>query len=227
MRAVPLAAALLAGLAGCGGAAHRHAAAKTGGLPAPGRVPRAAKSNAHKEIPTRFGRAVSLPFKSTVLLVTPIRVANLARGRVGIVVGVRNIGSLAWSGPPAALSKLSISRGDAPGRVIAGDAVSVGPCPAPLAPRHVRSTRSSLRVLPGRTSFFCVRFSMPRGLHPILYKFAAEASDYTANPPPPGHGYGVWALPGTLVEACRFEPGTVKGRCHGLEADEGKREPGE
>jgi hypothetical protein len=227
MRTLPLAATLFAGLAaGCGGGAHPQTSTDKSGLPAPGKVPRAAKSNAHKEIPTRFDRAVSLPFRSTVLLVTPVRVADLghARGRVGIVVGIRNIGSSAWSGAPAALSKLAISHRDAPERVIGGDAVSPGSCPSPLVPRHVPATRSSLQVAPGRTSFVCVRFSVPRGTHAVVYKFATQTRDYTDNPPAPGHGYGVWALPGTLIEACRFAPGTAKGKCHGLEADEGGRE---
>jgi hypothetical protein len=83
-------------------------------------------------------------------------------------------------------------------------------------------TRSSLDVPPGRTAFICVRFSLPPRVNPILYKFATQASDYVAIPPPPGHGYGVWALPGTLVESCRFDPGSVKGRCHGIE--EGEKE---
>jgi len=65
---------------------------------------------------------------------------------------------------------------------------------------------------------------MPPDTRGIVYKFATQTGDYTADPPPPGHGYGVWALPGTLVEACRFQPGRVKGRCHGLEADEAEGE---
>jgi hypothetical protein len=234
MRLQLLVTGLLAALAaGCGSDAHRPTTTASGSLPAPGKVPRAAKSNAHKEIPTRFDRAVSLPFRSTVLLVTPVRVADLghrrtgdkhgAPDRVGVVVGIRNIGSLAWSGAPAALSKLAISHESSPERVIPGDAASPGPCPSPLVSPRVRATRSTVQVAPGRTSFFCVRFSVPSDTHVILYKFATQAGDYTADPPPPGHGYGVWALPGTLVEACRFAPGTVKGRCHGLEADEGEK----
>jgi hypothetical protein len=223
-RLVPVSAAIAALAAGCGGTSHG-TTTSSGGQPPPGKVPRAAKSNAHKEIPTRFNRAVSLPYRSTALLVTPVRVASLLRDRVGVVVGIRNIGPAAWSGAPAALSKLGISdRESAPERVIAGDAASPGPCPAPLAATRERATRAPVQVAPGRTAFFCVRFAMPRKTRGIVYKFATQAGDYTADPPPPGHGYGVWALPGTLVEACRFDPGSVKGRCHGLEADEGEGE---
>jgi hypothetical protein len=214
--------ALLAGLiAGCGGAGHQATTTASNGTLPPGKVERAAKSNAHKEIPTRFDRAVQLPFRSTVLLVTALRVAKLGeRRKLGIVVGIRNIGRTPWSGSPAGLSKLAISRHNAPERVIGATASSQGPCPAPLTPTHVRATRSAVDVQPGRTSFVCVRFSLPGGFKPILYKFAAQGRDYIANPPPPGHGYGVWALPGTLVEACRFAPGTQKGHCHGLEVGE-------
>jgi hypothetical protein len=227
MRVLLLGTAVLAGAAaGCGGSGHHDTSTTAGGQLPPGKVPRASKSNAHKEIPTRFQRAISLPFKSTILLVTAVRVARLGhdRGRngdrVGIVVGLRNIGNVPWTGPPAALSKLAISREDAPQRAIGGEAASPGPCPSVVAPTRARATRSSVEVPSGRTAFFCVRFSLPRGTKAILYKFATQASDYTAIPPPPGHGYGVWALPGTLVESCRFAPGTVKGRCQGLEADE-------
>jgi hypothetical protein len=214
--------ALLAGLiAGCGGAGHQATTTASNGTLPPGKVERAAKSNAHKEIPTRFDRAVQLPFRSTVLLVTALRVAKLGeRRKLGIVVGIRNIGRTPWSGSPAGLSKLAISRRNAPERVIGATASSLGPCPAPLTQTRAPATRSALAVRPGNTSFVCVRFSLPGGFKPILYKFAAEAGDYVAKPPPPGHGYGVWALPGTLVEACRFAPGTQKGHCHGLEVGE-------
>jgi hypothetical protein len=231
MRTLSLAsAALLAALAGCGGGGHRDSTAATGGVLAPGKVPRAAKSNAHKEIPTRFGRAVRLPFQSTVLFVTPVRVVKLGhthahgtrRRQIGVVVGIRNIGTASWSGSAAGLSKLAISREDAPEDVIGAKTASQGPCPAALVRTRAPATRSSLELAPGRTAFVCVRFSLPAAMNPILYKFAAQASDYVANPPPPGHGYGVWALPGTLVDACRFDPGSVKGRCHGLE--EGEKE---
>jgi hypothetical protein len=229
MRAIPLAtAALLVAFAGCGGKAHRDSSAAASGVLAPGKVPRAAHSNPHKEIPTRFGRAVQLPYESTVLLVTAVRVANLGhtrthgerRRQVGVVVGIRNIGTTSWRGSPAGLSRLAVSRHDAPEDVIATEGASLGPCPAPLARTRAAVTRSSLELPPGRTSFVCVRFSLPPGISPILYKFAAQASDYVDDPPPPGHGYGVWVLPGTLVEACRFDPGSVRGRCHGLEEGE-------
>src|SRR3954470_10868858 len=128
MRTLPPAIALLTALtAGCGGNAHSPASTANDGPLPPGKVERAAKSNSHKEIPTRFSRAVSLAYRSTVLLVTPIRVATLPRDRVGVVVGVRNIGHVAWNGAPAALSRLAISHRDsAPERVIAGDGASPG-----------------------------------------------------------------------------------------------------
>jgi hypothetical protein len=228
MRAIPIAAAaLLVALPGCGGKGHT-SSGSTNGAAAPGKVRRAAMSNPHKEIPTRFNRTVRLPFESTVLFVTAARVADLGRARthgkrrqVGIDVGIRNIGTTPWNGSPANLSKLAISRRDAPGDVITADSASPGPCPTASRTR-APATRSSVDVAPGATSMVCVRFSLPPRMNPILYKFAAQPSDYVTEPPPPGHGYGVWALPGTLVEACRFEPGTVKGRCSGLE--EGEKE---
>ena len=72
----------------------------------------------------------------------------------------------------------------------------------------------------GRTAFECARFLVPQREQPILFKLAAQSSDYTLDASAHGRGYGVWALPGTLVEKCRFFPGTVKGRCHGLEVGE-------
>src|SRR5262249_22146487 len=91
-RVGPVAAVIALLAAGCGGDSHRQTSTSSGGQLAPGKVPRAAKSNAHKEIPTRFNRAISLPYRSTTLLVTPVRVARVGRGATGVVVGIRNIG---------------------------------------------------------------------------------------------------------------------------------------
>jgi hypothetical protein len=203
--------------------------AKHAGQPPPGKVERAARSNAHKEIPTRFGRAVQLPYRSTVLLATAIRAAepvpvrpSVGRGGrvVGVVVGIRNIGRTDWAGSVAALSKLAVSRRDKPERIVRSLGASEGPCPSVLIQTRASVTARPLVVRAGRTAFECVRFLVPRRDNPILFKVAAQASDYTRVAALHGRGYGVWALPGTLVEKCRYFPGTVKGRCHGLEVGE-------
>jgi hypothetical protein len=218
---------------GCGGSHGKAAAATTatGEVPV-GKVRRAAPSNPHKEIPTRFTRAVQLPYKSTVLLVTanhavdplPVRPRAPKDDRmVGVVLGIRNIGDISWSGRLAQLSRLALSTKNRPERVVKASNSSDGPCPDVLVQSHAAVTNAPVTARPGRTVFACVRFNVPRHEKAILFKFAAVPADFTAYPlgPGQGHGYGVWALPGTLVEQCRFEPSLVKGHCHGLEADEG------
>ena len=200
-----------------------------GGEVPPGRVRRAARSNANREIPSRFGRAVQLPYRSTVLFVTPIkafsldRVAAREKGRrraVGIVVGIRNIGVTPWKGSPSGLSRLGVSAHERSERDVASRGASVGPCPQALIKSRRPVEKGSISVPAGRTVFECIRFLVPRGMKPILYKFASQSADWSVKAAEAGRGYGVWALPGTLVEKCRYEPSMVRGHCHGLEADE-------
>jgi hypothetical protein len=215
-------------IGGCGGSDSSNDSSEQFGQLPPGKVPHAAPSNAHKEIPTRFGRTVSLPYRSTVLYakaidaIDPIGTdasGNGAKRIVGIVVGLRNIGTSDWTGSVARLSQLAVSSGDKPDGLARSFGASAGPCPGPLIQTHAPVSSRALTLAAGRTAFECVRFRLAAGENPILFKFAAQASDYTLGAGSPGR-YGVWALPGTLVEKCRFEPGTVKGRCHGLEVGE-------
>jgi hypothetical protein len=115
-----------------------------------------------------------------------------------------------------------VSDRNAPEGVINAVGSSAGPCPAPLIQARAPVTNKPIEVDPERTAFACVRFLVPRDENPILYKFAARRIDYTLYPlgRDKGHGYGVWALPGTLVEKCRFNPTQAKGHCHGLEVAE-------
>jgi hypothetical protein len=192
-------------------------------------VPHAAPSNAQKEIPTRFGRTVSLPYRATVIYAKAIDISdpieeaggsNAGGQTVGILLGLRNIGTSAWSGSVSRLSKLGTSPDDKPESVIDSIGASTGPCPGPLIKSRAPVSGKPLTLAPGRTAFECVRFQLPRRENPILFKFAAAADDYTLAAAENGSRYGVWAVPGTLVDKCRFEPGTVKGRCQGLEAGE-------
>lgn len=216
-------------IAGCGGSDSSSDSSEQFGQLPPGRVPHAAPSNAHKEIPTRFGRAVSLPYRSTVLYakaidaVDPIETKPASGGGervVGIVLGLRNIGTSDWAGSVARLSQLAVGSGDKPDGIARSFGASPGPCPSPLIQTHASVSGRALTLAAGRTAFECVRFRLAAGENPILFKFAAQISDYTLAAASEGRRYGVWALPGTLVEKCRFEPGTVKGRCHGLEVTE-------
>jgi hypothetical protein len=213
-------------LAGCGGS--DQASQSTGRfaqLPT-GKVPHAAPSNAQKEIPTQFGRAVSLPYRSTVLFAKAIDVTDQPgkrssdKGGVGIVIGIRNIGTSAWSGSVSRLSRLAVGSADKPEDTARSFGASSGPCPGPLVQTHAPIADRPLTLAAGRTAFECVHFRLPRDENPILFKFAAQAGDYTLEAASKGQRYGVWALPGTLVEKCRFEPGAVKGRCQGLESDD-------
>jgi hypothetical protein len=235
---IALAGMLVVFLAGCGsssggtssepGSTGAREEGGHGQLP-PGKIRRSAPSSADKEIPTRFGRTVSLPYRSTVLYATAVavtdpiggRTARHADGRViGVVVGIRNIGTSRWTGSPAALSRLAVSSADKPQRVVRSYGASSGPCPTPLIKSRA-PVSSGRRSLPGgRTTFACVRFLVPKGENAILFKFATQASDYTPAGAADGGLYGVWALPGTLVDRCRYEPGPVKGHCAGRENDE-------
>jgi hypothetical protein len=226
---VVLGCACVAALAGCGTSNSSPESTENFSQAPPGRVPHAAPSNAHKEIPTRFGRTVSLPYRSTVIYAKAIGTAvpieeaggsNANGHTVGILLGLRNIGTSAWSGSVSRLSKLAVSRDDKPEGVIGSIGASTGPCPGPLIKSRAPVSDKPLSLPPDRTAFECVRFRLPQRENPILFKFAVQPSNYTLAAAEEGEQYGVWALPGTLVDRCRFEPGTVKGHCQGLEAGE-------
>jgi len=195
----------------------------------PGKVPHAAPSNAHKEIPTRFGRAISLPYRSTVLYamaidaVDPLEEHTSGGTRaVGVVLGLRNIGTSGWRGSVAGLSRLAVSPDGRPEDIVESFGSSAGPCPSPPVKSRAPVGNKPLSFPPGRTAFECVRFRLPRGENPILFKFATQEHDYTLAAEENGRVYAVWALPGTLVEKCRFEPSSApEGSCQGLEDDEG------
>lgn len=226
--------ALLAGVvllaAGCGGSNGGTGSTESFSQAPPGRVPHAAPSNAHKEIPTQFQRAISLPYRSTVLYATAINVADPLESKpggsgshvIGVLVGVRNVGTSPWRGSVAGLSRLAVGPGGKPEKVIRSFGSSAGPCPNTLVKSKAPVGDSPLSLGPERTAFECVRFRLHRGSDPILFKFAVQARDYTLAAEEEGRVYAVWALPGTLVEKCRFEPSAAgKGRCQGLEDDEG------
>jgi hypothetical protein len=139
---------------------------------------------------------------------------------VGIVVGIRNIGNSDWTGSPTKLSRMGVGAGNRPEHNRAATGASEGPCPGPLIKSRAPVQTGPVTVSAQQTAFECVRFTLPRGVKPILYKFASQNGDYALRAAKAGRGYGVWALPGTLVEKCRYEPSQVRGRCHGLEVDE-------
>ena len=230
-RLLALGCAVALSVAACGGSGDKSSSSTTAAGPLPaGKVAKAAASNPHKEIPTRFQRTVQLPYRNTVLYVTairasdplPVRVTAHDKRAVGVVVGIRNIGRTPWSGAIAPLSRLAVSNKNRPDRIVSATSSSAGPCPAALIKSRAPANNGAISVPPGRSVFACVRFLLPNREHPILYKFAARPVDYTLLPiaRDAGHGYGVWALPGTLVEKCRFEPSQVKGHCHGLEPND-------
>ena len=232
-RLLALGCAVALSVTACGGSGDKTSTSTTTSTAEPlaaGKVAKAARSNPNKEIPTRFQRTVQLPYRNTVLYVTairasdplPVRVTGHDKRAVGVVVGIRNIGRTPWSGAIGPLSRLAVSDKNRPGRIVAATSSSAGPCPAALVQSRAPANNAAISVAPGRSVFACVRFLLPKKEHPILYKFAARNVDYTLLPlsPDAGHGYGVWALPGTLVEKCRFEPSQVKGHCHGLEVGE-------
>lgn len=229
--AIPFAVAFGLAISGCGDSEQPTTSAEGFGQLSPGKVRKAAASNAHKEIPTQFGRAISLPSFGTVIYAKAIDVVDpLAEARpngknaheVGVLIGLRNIGTRGWTGSVAQLSRLAVGPDGKPEGVIDSLGSLAGPCPGPLIKTKAPVSDKPASLAAGRTAFECVRFRLQRHENPILFKFAVRANDYTLGAEQNGRGYAVWALPGTLVEKCRFEPSAVaEGRCQGLEDDEG------
>lgn len=186
----------------------------------PGGVPRAAPSNAHKEIPTKFGRAVQIRAGSTFFMVTATKFNGNLRTTgsgedVQVEVTFSNIGSDAWSGDVTRSAQLlaELSNGNKKRDVL-------------LAPSRFCGAESTsglrLSVAPKTTKYSCLQFKLPADASLELFKFSFDPKNFARVNPKPGNGYGVWALPGTLTEACRFAPSTVKGKCRGLEVGEKK-----
>jgi hypothetical protein len=186
----------------------------------PGGVPRAAPSNAYKEIPTKFGRAVQMKAGTTFMLVTPTEfegslLTHDAGEQASVKIKFSNIGANAWSGDVTPLAQLlaELTEGSKKRDVLlqpSGACGSSGGSPPKLT------------VQPKSTEMLCLRFEVPKNASLELFKFGFDPQNFKRVNPNPGNRYGVWALPGTLTEACRFAPGTVKGKCEGLEAGEKK-----
>jgi hypothetical protein len=229
-------------LSGCGGSDQSNtstAGASAGDVPtaardfvdAPnGKVPKGAPSSAAREIPTQFDRAASLPNGSTVLIVAALDATNGSGdpsaadggGRTaGILVGIRNEGSVNWTGVPSQIGKLAIGSGTTPQRTERALGADVGPCPATGPQSDAPVSNEPLTVAAEGVAVVCFQFPLPAGQSPILFKFAPRASEYTLQAADEGGEYGVWALPGTVLEKCLYSPGDLtKDLCHEVEADE-------
>jgi hypothetical protein len=141
---------------------------------------------------------------------------------VGILVGIRNEGSVDWTGVPSQIAKLAIGSGTTPGRTERALGADPGSCPAGGSSQSGAQVSNEPQTVAGEgVAVLCFQFPLPAGKSPILFKFAARASDYTHRAADEGADYGVWALPGTVLEKCLYSPGDLtKNLCHGVEAGE-------
>jgi hypothetical protein len=229
-------------LIGCGGSNQSNtstAGASAGDVPAAarefvdapsGKVPKGAPSSAAREIPTQFDRATSLPDGSTVLIVAALDATNGSGdpsaagggGRIaGILVGIRNEGNVDWTGVPSQIGKLAIGSGTTPERTERALGADPGSCLAGGSQSGAKAANEPLTVAGEGVAVVCFQFPLPAGQSPILFKFAPRASEYTHQAADEGGEYGVWALPGTVLEKCLYSPGDLtRDLCHQVEADE-------
>jgi hypothetical protein len=143
-------------------------------------------------------------------------------GRIaGILVGIRNEGSEGWTGVPSQIGRLAIGSGTTLQRTERALGADVGPCPAGGSRSEAPVSNEPLTVAGEGVAVVCFQFPLPAGQSPILFKFAPRASEYTLQAADEGGEYGVWALPGTVLEKCLYSPGDLtKDLCHEVEADE-------